>query len=91
MYTSSKSALLNRLEHLQDEVRTLERRNEIDCSCKPVCWCHDKPYSVSGISVLNPNILDAHLSRKYPFDLWNTILKPLNNMFRCQTSICINR
>ena len=34
-------------------------------------------FTYSGISVLNPNILDAHLSRKYPFDLWNTILKPL--------------
>jgi len=56
MYTSSKSALLNRLEHLQDEVRTLERRNEIDCSCRPTCWCHDKPYSVSGISVLKTRI-----------------------------------
>ena len=56
MYTSSKSALLNRLEHLQDEVRTLERRNEIDCSCRPTCWCDDKPYSVSGISVLKTRI-----------------------------------
>lgn len=34
-------------------------------------------FTYSGISVLNPNILDAHLSKKYPFDLWNTILKPL--------------
>ena len=34
-------------------------------------------FTYSGISVLNPNILEAHLSRKYPFDLWNTILKPL--------------
>ena len=34
-------------------------------------------FTYSGISVLNPNILDGHLSRKYPFDLWNTILKPL--------------
>ncbi len=56
MYTSSKSALLNRLEHLQDEVRLLERRNEIDCSCKPICWCHDKPYSFSGIEVLKTRV-----------------------------------
>ena len=55
-YTSSKSALLNRLEHLQDEVRTLVRRNETDCSCKPICWCHDKPYSASGIEVLKTRI-----------------------------------
>ena len=34
-------------------------------------------FTYSGVSVLNPNILDSHLSRKYPFDLWNTILKPL--------------
>ena len=34
-------------------------------------------FTYSGVSVLNPNILDTHLSRKYPFDLWNTILKPL--------------
>ncbi len=34
-------------------------------------------FTYSGISILNPNILDAHLLRKYPFDLWNTILKPL--------------
>ena len=34
-------------------------------------------FTYSGVSVLNPNILDLHLSRKYPFDLWNTILKPL--------------
>ena len=34
-------------------------------------------FTYSGISILNPNILDTHLSRKYPFDLWNTILKPL--------------
>ncbi|MEL0208739.1 MAG: nucleotidyltransferase family protein, partial [Gammaproteobacteria bacterium] len=34
-------------------------------------------FTYSGMSVLNPNILDGHLSRKYPFDLWNTILKPL--------------
>jgi MurNAc alpha-1-phosphate uridylyltransferase len=34
-------------------------------------------FTYSGVSILNPNILDMHLSRKYPFDLWNTILKPL--------------
>ena len=34
-------------------------------------------FTYSGVSMLNPNILDVHLSRKYPFDLWNTILKPL--------------
>ena len=34
-------------------------------------------FTYSGVSVLNPIILDSHLSRKYPFDLWNTILKPL--------------
>ena len=28
----------------------------LDCSCKPTCWCHDKPYSVSGISVLKTRI-----------------------------------
>ena len=26
---------------------------------------------------LNPKILDEHLSIRYPFDLWNTILRPL--------------
>lgn len=34
-------------------------------------------FTYSGVSILNPNILDMHLSRKYPFDLWNTVLKPL--------------
>ena len=34
-------------------------------------------FTYSGVSVINPNILDAHLSREYPFDLWNTVLKPL--------------
>ena len=42
-------------------------------------FIHDgkNDFTYSGISVLNPNILDGHLSSKYPFDLWNTILKPL--------------
>lgn len=34
-------------------------------------------FTYSGVSVINPNILDTHLSREYPFDLWNTVLKPL--------------
>ena len=34
-------------------------------------------FTYSGVSVINPNILDAHLSREYTFDLWNTVLKPL--------------
>ena len=34
-------------------------------------------FTYSGVSVINPNILDVHLSREYPFDLWNTVLKPL--------------
>ena len=34
-------------------------------------------YTYSGVSVINPKILDDHLLTKYPFDLWNTILKPL--------------
>ena len=34
-------------------------------------------FTYSGVSVINPDILDMHLSREYPFDLWNTILKPL--------------
>ena len=34
-------------------------------------------FTYSGVSVINPNILDAHLSREYPFYLWNTVLKPL--------------
>ena len=34
-------------------------------------------FTYSGVSVINPNILDAHLSREYPFDFWNTVLKPL--------------
>jgi MurNAc alpha-1-phosphate uridylyltransferase len=34
-------------------------------------------FTYSGVSVINPKILEAHVSREYPFDLWNTILKPL--------------
>ena len=34
-------------------------------------------FTYSGISLLNPKILDEHLSLRYPFDLWNTILRPL--------------
>ena len=26
---------------------------------------------------MNPKILDEHLTKNYPFDLWNTILIPL--------------
>jgi MurNAc alpha-1-phosphate uridylyltransferase len=34
-------------------------------------------FTYSGISVINPSILANHFPREYPFDLWNTILKPL--------------
>jgi MurNAc alpha-1-phosphate uridylyltransferase len=31
----------------------------------------------SGLSLINPLILKEHAELSYPFDLWNTILKPL--------------
>ena len=34
-------------------------------------------YTYSGVALLNPKILDEHVTRKFPFDLWNTILRPL--------------
>ena len=34
-------------------------------------------FTWSGISLINPSILNAHEGKAYPFDLWNTILKPL--------------
>ena len=34
-------------------------------------------FTLSGISLINPSILKAHEGKAYPFDLWNTILKPL--------------
>ena len=34
-------------------------------------------FTWSGISLINPSILKAHEGKAYPFDLWNTILKPL--------------
>ena len=34
-------------------------------------------FTWSGISLINPSILKAHAGKAYPFDLWNTILKPL--------------
>ena len=39
-------------------------------------------YTYSGISVLNPRILDEYDSKDYPFDLWGTILTPLINSSR---------
>lgn len=48
--------LLNRHAHLKEEITLLERRNNIDCECRPICWCHDKPYSLSGIDVLKTRI-----------------------------------
>ena len=33
----------------------------------------------SGLSLINPSILKAHEDNAYPFDLWNTILRPLIN------------
>lgn len=34
-------------------------------------------YTYSGLALMNPKILDEHLTKNYPFDLWNTILIPL--------------
>ena len=34
-------------------------------------------YTYSGLSVINPRVLENHVSRDYPFDLWGTILTPL--------------
>lgn len=31
----------------------------------------------SGISLVNPKILKEHLNLDFPFDIWNTIMKPL--------------
>jgi len=31
----------------------------------------------SGISLINPKILTKHLNLDFPFDIWNTIIKPL--------------
>ena len=31
----------------------------------------------SGVSLINPSILKEHVELSYPYDLWNTILKPL--------------
>ena len=36
-------------------------------------------FTWSGISLINPSILKAHKGNAYPFDLWNTILRPLIN------------
>ena len=36
-------------------------------------------FTWSGISLINPFILKAHKGSAYPFDLWNTILRPLIN------------
>ena len=33
----------------------------------------------SGLSLINPLILKVHEGNAYPFDLWNTILRPLIN------------
>ena len=34
-------------------------------------------YTYSGLSVINPRVLENYVSRDYPFDLWGTILTPL--------------
>tara|TARA_B100000900_G_scaffold102019_1_gene84493 strand:+ start:510 stop:1181 length:672 start_codon:yes stop_codon:yes gene_type:complete len=34
-------------------------------------------FTYSGVSVINPRILEKHVSKDYPFDLWRTILTPL--------------
>ncbi len=34
-------------------------------------------YTYSGVSVINPRILEKHVSKDYPFDLWGAILMPL--------------
>ena len=34
-------------------------------------------YTYSGMSVINPRILEKHDAKDYPFDLWKTILTPL--------------
>jgi NDP-sugar pyrophosphorylase family protein len=31
----------------------------------------------SGISLINPKILKEYLTLDFPFDLWNTVMKPL--------------
>ena len=53
----TRTELLNRYEHLKDEVYILTRRNEIDCNCNPNCHCKDDvPYSSSAIYTLNVRI-----------------------------------
>ena len=34
-------------------------------------------FTYSGVSVINPRVLEKYVSRDYPFDLWGTILTPL--------------
>ena len=34
-------------------------------------------FTYSGVSVINPRILEKHVSKDYPFDLWGAILTPL--------------
>jgi MurNAc alpha-1-phosphate uridylyltransferase len=34
-------------------------------------------YTYSGVALINPKILDEHLSSKYPYDIWNTLFKPI--------------
>ncbi len=34
-------------------------------------------FTYSGVSVINPKVLEKYVSRDYPFDLWGTILTPL--------------
>ena len=34
-------------------------------------------FTYSGVALINPSILDEHLSTKYPYDIWNTLFKPL--------------
>ncbi len=34
-------------------------------------------FTYSGVALINPKILDEHISKKYPFDVWSTLFKPL--------------
>jgi len=36
-------------------------------------------FTWSGLSLINPSILKVHEGNAYPFELWNTILRPLIN------------